>query len=36
MILREWLNAIVKTGPVSQLKWIEEVAKLGREKQKQF
>lgn len=35
-LLREWLNAILKTGPVAQLKWIEEVAKTGREKQKQF
>ena len=36
LLLREWLNAIVKTGPVAQVKWIEETAKLGREKQKQF
>jgi DNA polymerase III subunit delta' len=35
-LLREWLNAILKSGPGAQLKWIEEVAKLGREKQKQF
>jgi DNA polymerase III subunit delta' len=35
-LLREWLNAIVKTGPVAQIKWVEETAKLGREKQKQF
>ena len=35
-LLREWLNAVLKTGPVAQLKWIEEVAKTGREKQKQF
>ncbi len=35
-ILRDWLNAIVKTGPVAQVKWIEETAKMGREKQKQF
>jgi len=35
-MLREWLNAILKTGPVAQVKWIEETAKLGREKQKQF
>ena len=34
--LREWLNAIVKTGPLAQIKWIDETAKLGREKQKQF
>jgi DNA polymerase-3 subunit delta' len=35
-LLREWLNAILKTGPVAQVKWIEEISKLGREKQKQF
>ncbi len=35
-LLREWLNAILKTGPVAQVKWIEEMGKMGREKQKQF
>jgi DNA polymerase III subunit delta' len=35
-MLREWLNAILKTGPVAQVKWIEEISRLGREKQKQF
>jgi DNA polymerase-3 subunit delta' len=35
-LLREWLNAILKGGPIAQVKWIEEVSKLGREKQKQF
>lgn len=35
-LLREWLNAILKGGPVAQVKWIEEIAKTGREKQKQF
>ncbi|OQP66030.1 hypothetical protein A3860_15705 [Niastella vici] len=35
-LLREWLNAILKNGPIAQVKWIEEVSKLGREKQKQF
>jgi DNA polymerase-3 subunit delta' len=35
-MLRDWLNAILKTGPVAQVKWIDETAKLGREKQKQF
>lgn len=34
--LREWLNAVLKTGPVAQVKWIEEISKSGREKQKQF
>ena len=36
VMLREWLNAIIRTGPVAQVKWIDETAKLGREKQKQF
>ena len=36
VMLREWLNAIIRTGPLAQLKWIDETAKLGREKQKQF
>lgn len=35
-LLREWLNAILKTGPIAQTKWVEEIARLGREKQKQF
>ena len=35
-ILRDWLNAILKTGPMAQVKWIEEMSKLGRERQKQF
>jgi DNA polymerase-3 subunit delta' len=35
-LLREWLNAVLKTGPVAQVKWIEEISKMGREKQKQF
>ncbi len=36
VLLRDWLNSIIKTGPAAQVKWIEEAAKLGREKQKQF
>ncbi|MEP6676707.1 MAG: hypothetical protein ABJA78_16220 [Ferruginibacter sp.] len=35
-ILREWLNSVLKTGPVAQVKWIDEMSKIGREKQKQF
>lgn len=35
-LVREWLNITVKQNYPVQLKWIEEVAKLGREKQKQF
>jgi DNA polymerase III subunit delta' len=34
--VREWLNALLRTGPVAQVKWIDEMAKVGREKQKQF
>jgi DNA polymerase III subunit delta' len=36
ILLREWLNTILKTGPAAQVKWIEEISKQGREKQKQF
>ena len=35
-LLREWLNAILRTGPLAQAKWVEEISRLGREKQKQF
>ena len=35
-LLREWLNAILRSGPASQVKVIEEIARLGRENQKQF
>jgi len=35
-LLRDWLNAILKGGPVAQTKWVEEASRLGREKQKQF
>jgi DNA polymerase-3 subunit delta' len=35
-LLRDWLNAIMKTGPIAQTKWVEEISKQGREKQKQF
>jgi DNA polymerase-3 subunit delta' len=34
--LREWLNAILKTGPANQVKWVDQIGKAGREKQKQF
>ncbi|NDF97561.1 MAG: hypothetical protein EB101_01230 [Chitinophagia bacterium] len=36
LLVRDWLNAILKTGPVAQTKWVEEISRLGREKQKQF
>jgi DNA polymerase III subunit delta' len=35
-LLRDWLNAILKTGPAAQVKWVDDTSKLGREKQKQF
>lgn len=35
-VLRDWLNAILKNGPIAQVKWIEEIGKSGRERQKQF
>ena len=36
VLLRSWLNTILKGGPTTQVKWIEDIAKIGREKQKQF
>lgn len=35
-LLRDWLNSILKTGPIAQVKWVDVVSALGREKQKQF
>jgi DNA polymerase-3 subunit delta' len=35
-VAREWLNAILRNGPVAQVRWVEEIGKQGREKQKQF
>jgi DNA polymerase III subunit delta' len=35
-LLREWLNATLKNQPIAQVKMIDEMARLGREKQKQF
>jgi DNA polymerase III subunit delta' len=35
-LLKEWLNATLKNQPIAQVKAIEEIARLGREKQKQF
>jgi DNA polymerase-3 subunit delta' len=34
--IREWLNAILKNGPVAQMKWVDNMSKMGREPQKQF
>jgi DNA polymerase-3 subunit delta' len=36
VMLRDWMNSILKSGPMAQVKWVEETSKLGREKQKQF
>src|SRR5215213_7787485 len=35
-LLRDWLNATLKNQTIIQVKLIEEIARLGREKQKQF
>lgn len=35
-LLREWLNATLKNQTIVQVKMIEEIARLGREKQKQL
>jgi DNA polymerase III subunit delta' len=35
-LLREWLNAALKNQTIAQVKSIDEISRLGREKQKQF
>ncbi len=35
-LLREWMNVTLKENQPGQVRWVEEVSKLGREKQKQF
>lgn len=35
-LLRDWLNTIFKNALPQQAKWIDEISRLGREKQKQF
>jgi len=35
-LVREWLNVTLKNNASAQLKWIDEISQLGREKQKQF
>lgn len=35
-LLREWMNATLKAQTIAQVKLIEEIGRLGREKQKQF
>ncbi len=34
--VREWLNIIVQNNISTQLKWVEEISRIGREKQKTF
>jgi len=35
-LLKDWMNATLRNNPVASVKIIEELARLGREKQKQF
>ena len=35
-LLREWMNVTLKENQPGQLKWVDDVSKLGRERQKQF
>ena len=35
-LVREWLNLTVKNNVNAQIKWIDEISRIGREKQKQF
>ncbi|HMP87327.1 MAG TPA: hypothetical protein PKE63_08625, partial [Lacibacter sp.] len=35
-LIREWLNAILRNNTVAQVKWVDGISGLGREKQKQF
>ena len=35
-LLKNWLNFILKRMLSEQVKWVDEISKLGREKQKQF
>jgi DNA polymerase-3 subunit delta' len=34
--IRDWLNIIVKNNVAAQLKWVEDISRIGREKQKTF
>ena len=34
--VREWLNVTLKNNVAAQLKWLDEISRVGREKQKQF
>lgn len=35
-LLKEWLNSTLRGGPIKQVKFSDDISKLGREKQKQF
>lgn len=35
-LLREWMNLTLKDNKPGQVKWVDDIAKLGRERQKQF
>lgn len=35
-LLREWMNVTLKENQPEQVKWVDDISKLGREKQKQF
>ena len=35
-LLKEWLNSTLRGGPIAQIKFTDDISKLGREKQKQF
>lgn len=35
-LVKDCMNAALKTGPLAMVKWVEQVAANGREKQKQF
>lgn len=35
-LLKDWLNFVIKKMWIDQSKWVDEMSKLGREKQKQF
>ncbi len=35
-LVKEWMNAIFFQGPAAQVKWCDDMSRLGRENQKQF
>jgi DNA polymerase-3 subunit delta' len=35
-VVRDWMNAVARNGPVAQVKIVDDLSKHGREKQKQF